>query len=552
MIDPILRKSDNQKSDGLTSLAKEVSKPLDLGFIHTLSQLVILNRIHFLETESENKTIKALHDAGIDMRSRMIALDCQNKQPTKTLFIAAPMHLKNQLDIDTHYLPLFKLFDLIIVNWAAPGRFDVFGPSLKTQEQIIDGLVGCDLTLDTGSTNYLRRSCDNLVNSKFIYVLSRTNRTALQIPRLNRLLNYLSYCLLQFSLCKTNLLLWGYDLSNNRQAHQWKKREQAIIAERNDVVEANFENEREGVIATISCSNETIAFVNPVYAQRFFQRYRNSIRNYWLDLGSWEDLAICSFKPENAPFQLNEQLIAKIPQKRGLVLSTLMFNDFIHLEPWIEHYRNQGVSHFLLYYNDSRVPATLMQLDRVNEDITIIPWPIAYYYRNSLAGKPQWHLGQPAALHHSLVTCQKKSLGEAILYVDIDEYVVGSPKLSHLLEQNRNEWLFPNVWASCSQYPPTINSDVQIDVTTNLSELPRRKSMFRIQGATRRNNHGSGNPALLSQDHLMLHFGNLGTSINNDRRQKTNFLRINSLDRAHAIRQVFEKYEMEMKTGPKP
>ncbi|MDA8772243.1 glycosyltransferase family 2 protein, partial [Flavobacteriales bacterium] len=229
-----------------------------------------------------------------------------------------------------------------------------------------------------------------------------------------------------------------------------------------------------------------------------------------------------------------------------IVISTLVFNDFMFIKPWIAHYRKYGVAHFLIYFNHHSVPATLHELAEKNTDITVIPWNVPYAHLDSKIGKSNFHVAQPMQLHHSVILSKKKALGTHMLYIDVDEYIIGPTPLNELVNMDTDEIGFTNVWASSESDVDLISSQTLVDPKVDFTREHRKKSLRSLQLPGKWNIHGNAGQESIVTKHVMLHFGDImkfesgSNFVGRGTGYKEHLQPISSLSDQHPLRDIFE------------
>ena len=229
-----------------------------------------------------------------------------------------------------------------------------------------------------------------------------------------------------------------------------------------------------------------------------------------------------------------------------IVISTLVFNDFMFIEPWIAHYRKYGVAHFLIYFNHHSVPAILHELAEKNTDVTVIPWNVPYAHLDSKIGKSKYHVAQPMQLHHSVILSKKGTLGSHMLYIDVDEYIIGPTPLNELVNMDTDEIGFTNVWASSESDVDLISSQTLVDPKVDFTREHRKKSLRSLQLRGKWNIHGNAGKESIVTTHVMLHFGDImkfesdSNFFDRGTGYKEHLQPISSLSDQHPLRDIFE------------
>ena len=135
--------------------------------------------------------------------------------------------------------------------------------------------------------------------------------------------------------------------------------------------------------------------------------------------------------------------------RKELTLTTL-FKDDCYLFPlFYKYYKEQGVSHFYMYYNGKITP-------EINEmfkfdDVTLIEWD--YKYWNDQKYK-YYHHAQLGQIHHAIYRYGKNECNYMI-FCDLDEYL-------HVPNNNINRFISDNkeidVFGFCNKWSNTIDN----------------------------------------------------------------------------------------------
>jgi len=340
----------------------------------------------------------------------------------------------------------------------------------------------------------------------------------------------------------------------NHKMLRWKKNQQKKIEQDFEMVDSRWSPISLEIDATIHYQNHIIAFANPAKFKDLKKRLKNVKHDLYACIGNPEyhnneDVLFASLSknhyPQSPQFKINVSLEEK---SKGIVLATLIFNDFTFLKPWLNHYKNEGVKHFLIYYNHHIIPKEVIDLGENDDDVTIIPWPLTYAYKNSVKGKPDMHYAQPAMLHHAQFLCAEHKLGSHILNVDVDEYIIGNQPLSSIASENLTTE-FLNYWAF---NPPGIFGPHETKTLFNqgaYSDSVKRKKQLRpIAPFKPIYVHGSKHVNNISSEFIMLHFGlqsetnthSASHNLRTDSQRK--FVVKENLPEKHKIRRVFVNY----------
>lgn len=240
----------------------------------------------------------------------------------------------------------------------------------------------------------------------------------------------------------------------------------------------------------------------------------------------------------NLPTKLNQPKV---------VISTLVFNDFMFIEPWIAHYRKYGVAHFLIYFNHHSIPQQLHKLAKKNEDVTVIPWDVPYSHIDSRIGKKNFHVAQPMQLHHSVLYSKEQKLGTHMLYIDVDEYIIGPVPLNHMIDHRVDEIGFTNVWASSSSPVDFVSPETLIHPEVNFQQVERKKCIRSLGLKGKWNIHGNAGQESISTSHVMLHFGDImkheagSNFFERGSEYEKKLQPISSLSDQHPLRKIFDR-----------
>jgi len=101
-----------------------------------------------------------------------------------------------------------------------------------------------------------------------------------------------------------------------------------------------------------------------------------------------------------------------------LTLTTLFKNDFYLFPLFYKYYKEQGVSHFYMYYNGKITPE-IVKTFSCNE-VTLIEWD--YRYWNNKDECIYTHHAQLGQMHHSIYK-YGKDVCEYMIFCDLDEYL---------------------------------------------------------------------------------------------------------------------------------
>lgn len=350
-----------------------------------------------------------------------------------------------------------------------------------------------------------------------------------------------------------------YEFLNKERAHNhkmltWKKIEQKKIEQDFEMVDSHWSPISLEIDATIHFQNHTIAFANPAHYKGLKKKLKGVKHDLYACIGNTEslnneDILFASLSKNHFPHSPQFKINGSMKEKsKGIVLATLIYTDFRFLEPWLNHYKNEGVKHFLIYYNHHLIPKDLIELGENESSVTIIPWPLKYSYRNSVKAKPDMHYAQPAMLCHAQFLCAEHELGSHILHVDVDEYIIGGQPLSSLASEKLTTE-FVNYWAF---NPPGLFGLQEATTLFNKGDsndsVKRKKQLKPIAPFEPRYIHGSKHLDYINSEFIMLHFG-LQTEINTSHsvhktrtRSQKDFAPREALPETHQIRQVVANY----------
>ena len=132
----------------------------------------------------------------------------------------------------------------------------------------------------------------------------------------------------------------------------------------------------------------------------------------------------------------------------GFAVVTLFYFEWAFLEPWLDHYRNQGAGHFLLYFNGNRIPSDLARIIEEQSDVTFILWPFRFHAMRFRIndGRKTEHT-QAICYQHALEMIRHRTNFSHVLAVDLDEYIIGSQRIVEYAKQGVKEVSFSNVWS---------------------------------------------------------------------------------------------------------
>ena len=96
----------------------------------------------------------------------------------------------------------------------------------------------------------------------------------------------------------------------------------------------------------------------------------------------------------------------------------MLKNDYRNFKPFYIYYKEQGVSHFFIYYNGIITKEIIEYFDY--HDVTLIEWNFEYWNKHFKHGSS--HVAQMGQMHHALYK-YGKDLSEYMIFCDLDEYL---------------------------------------------------------------------------------------------------------------------------------
>jgi len=299
----------------------------------------------------------------------------------------------------------------------------------------------------------------------------------------------------------------------NHEMLAWMKNQQELIKQNYELIDTQWSPINKEIDVVINFKNQSISFADPSKYERLKRRLRNADYDIYACIGNPsnlnnEDILFMSLREKHYPDYPSVKIkVTEDKKSNGIILAALIYDDFQFIEPWIQHYLNEGVKHFLIYYNHRLIPEYLIKISEVFEMVTIIPWPLRHSYRNSLKGKPDKHYAQPAMLHHSQFLCAQLELGSHILHVDIDEYVIGTKPLYSVAKANQTTE-FLNQWAYNPKgiFGPHETQTLFYE-STFADSLRRKKQLKPIKPFKPFYIHGKKGERNIQSEFVLLHFG---------------------------------------------
>ena len=136
-----------------------------------------------------------------------------------------------------------------------------------------------------------------------------------------------------------------------------------------------------------------------------------------------------------------------------LSLTTLCKNDYRIFPIFYEYYKNQGVSHFYIYYNGI-ITSEIQKVFNL-DNVTLIEWNFKYWNDRTKIKYP--HHAQTGQINHALYR-YGKDISDYMLFCDLDEYCY-IPNFSikqYILDNNDINMIgFCNYWSNTidNKYP---------------------------------------------------------------------------------------------------
>lgn len=328
----------------------------------------------------------------------------------------------------------------------------------------------------------------------------------------------------------------------NQSRNHWRENAIKALYEKYEFIPSA--DEAENRRPEITFQNKKFTFYNTTFF-RHPSQLTSTYNEAYFHVGKSEEVCFTiSNEPQNQSEIAHQPLSFRVPK---IIISTLVFNDFMFVEPWIAHYRKYGVTHFLIYFNHHSVPSILHELAEKNADITVIPWDVPYSHLDSKMGKWSFHVAQPMQLHHSVILSKARALGTHMLYIDIDEYIVGPTTLNKLINMDTDEIGFTNVWASSESVVDLISPKTLVDPEVDFTREPRKKSLRSLQLQGKWNIHGNAGQESIVTSHVMLHFGDImkheagSNFFERGSEYEKKLQPISTLSDEHPLRKIFDR-----------
>lgn len=129
-----------------------------------------------------------------------------------------------------------------------------------------------------------------------------------------------------------------------------------------------------------------------------------------------------------------------------LSLTTLFKDDYVLFPFFYNYYKNQGVSHFYMYYNGKITSEIRRIFDK--SDVTLIEWDFPYWIDKKINSKHMHH-AQMGQMHDAIYRFGK-DICDYMIFCDLDEYLyIANTKLIKFIEENNNIDIigFCNKWS---------------------------------------------------------------------------------------------------------
>jgi hypothetical protein len=395
---------------------------------------------------------------------------------------------------------------LVFLNWPSQCGFEHSGTGVLNDKEVLSGICNqvysfskrCKTFLSNGTTSDQTLRC-----------LARQDGRAVIIPFSLRTTERVKKALLWIASGLYSLKKLKTDLEYNRTAAQWKATYMDSFSKQELTLIEGFTATSKYIHGSLQVGENNLFFINPLF-QHKLHKHRKLIQKTWHDYGSWEDCVIAQTHKSTRLFgETARNYDHIINTLNGIVVQAICFDTVEFVQNWVEHYKLLGADSFLIYFNEFRIPKTLVSFANKNEDVYLIPWP-GNHTKMNLAGKPEYHTFQPASIQHAHALC---SLSNAIgmLSIDIDEYIIG-PNLKETMKLTpHNSITFQNLWSQRSDASEGhwIGQSVKCDDQFTWNHIARRKALWKLPANGKFGLHGEYKNELRSREHVMLHFGDM-------------------------------------------
>jgi GR25 family glycosyltransferase involved in LPS biosynthesis len=156
-------------------------------------------------------------------------------------------------------------------------------------------------------------------------------------------------------------------------------------------------------------------------------------------------------------------------KQNNIVLTTLFKDDYKLFPIFYDYYKNQGISHFYMYYNGKITQNIKSILDK--PDVTLIEWDYNYWNVNCKYA----HHAQMGQLHNAIYKYGKDK-HQYIICCDLDEYLhIPNKTIKQFINDTHKDcYIFHNIWSS------TLDGNIP-DVFPNKFLISKNKSKFGIR-----------------------------------------------------------------------
>jgi hypothetical protein len=239
-------------------------------------------------------------------------------------------------------------------------------------------------------------------------------------------------------------------------------------------------------------------------------------------------------------FKLKNNIITN---KHTLSLATLFKDDYKLFPIFYNYYKNQGVSHFFMYYN-GKLNSEIIDIFSFS-DVTLIEWNYQYWNDNTCKYTHHAQMGQ---IHHAIYR-YGKNISEYMIFCDLDEYLYINHNCNiknYILNNNHiDKFGFCNKWSNTIDniYPNTFPNTFLTSDSINYGV--RSKNIYKIQSINTIGIHDSNSYTLNPKSEInfiMFHFYNWTnrnrTITNIDKWDRT----ITNIDKLVTINLEFNKH----------
>jgi hypothetical protein len=168
-----------------------------------------------------------------------------------------------------------------------------------------------------------------------------------------------------------------------------------------------------------------------------------------------------------------------------LTLTTLFKDDYAIFPLFYEYYKNQGVSHFYMYYN-GKISDEIMNIFDLSY-VTLIEWDFAYWNENC----KYKHHAQMGQINHALYKYGKNSKNgknhdkKYMIFCDMDEYMyIPDHKLIDFVSGSENANIdvfgFQNIWANTVDDIVPSKFPTEIRIANKLPYNLRSKNIYNV------------------------------------------------------------------------